>query len=113
VEQISRDARALRHPIQPESPAGPIDMVAADFGINRGMELDARHLGAGEQAADMDVVDDVAGHAAERAAQTADNAGLFAVRDGVVSDNVTADRGLIPAVTQSTFNGVVVCAGGC
>ena len=55
------------------------------------MELDARHLGAGEQPSDVDIVDGVAGDGAERASQAADDAGLFAVRDRVVADDVVAD----------------------
>ena len=45
------------------------------------MELDAGHLGAGEQPPDVDVVDGVAGDGAEGGAQAADDARLLAVGD--------------------------------
>ena len=48
VEQVLRDARALRHPIEPETTRGAVDVVAADLGVNGGVELDARHLRAGK-----------------------------------------------------------------
>ena len=91
VEEVARDARALRHPVQPEPAAGPVDVVVDDLDIDGGVELDARHLGAREQPPDMDVVDRVAGDRAERRAQAADDARLLAVRDGVVADDVVAD----------------------
>ena len=65
VEQVSRDARALRHPIEPQPARRAVDVVAADFGVNRAVELDARHLRAGEQPAHMNVMDGVAGNDAE------------------------------------------------
>ena len=76
----------------------PVDVVVADLHIDGGVELDARHLGAREQPADVDVVDGVAGDDAERRAQAADDARLLAMRDGVVADDVVADGLLVPAV---------------
>src|ERR1019366_2406672 len=91
VEEVPRDARALRHPVQPEAPIGVIDVVPADLNVNGAVKLDARHLRAAEQLTDMDVMYGVARDGAERSAQAADNPGLLAVRDGVVADNVVAD----------------------
>src|ERR1044071_3917417 len=31
VEKIGGNARTLRHPVQPKSPAGAVNMIAADF----------------------------------------------------------------------------------
>ena len=66
-------------------------MVAANHRVDGGVEFDAGHFRAGEQPADMDVMDGVAGDGAERRAQTADDAGLLAVGDRVVADDVVAD----------------------
>ena len=111
VEQVSRDARALRHPVQPESAAGPVDVVAADLDINGAVELDARHLRAREQPPDVDVVDGVAGDDAEGGAQAADDARLFAVGDGVVADDVVADGFLVPAVCEGALDRLDVALG--
>ena len=91
VEEVCGDARALRHPVQPEAADGAVDVVPADLHVNGAVEFDARHLRAAEQLADMNVMDGVAGDGAERRAQAADDSGLLAVRNGVVADDVVAD----------------------
>ena len=106
VEEVSRDARALGHPVQPQSAAGAVDVVVADLDVDGGVELDARHLGAGEQLPDVDVVDGVAGDGAERGAQAADDARLLAMGDRVVADDVVADGLLVPAVLQGALDGL-------
>lgn len=113
MEQIPRDVCTLRHPIQPKTQAGPVDVVAADRGVNGGMELDARHLRTGKQASNVDVVDGVAGDGAEGRAQAANDARLFAVRDGVVADNMVADIFPRPRDGKSTgtFDGFDVALG--
>ena len=82
------------------APAGAVDVVVADLGVDRGVNLDAGHLGAGEQPPDVDVVDVVAGDRAEDRAQAADDARLLAVGDVVVPHDVVADVLLGPAVLQ-------------
>ena len=47
--------------------------------VDGGVELDARHLCAGEQSPHVDVVDDIAADGAECRAEAADEAGLFAM----------------------------------
>ena len=68
VIEVPRNPRALRHPVQPGSQRGAIDVVPADFDVDGAVEFDACPLGAREQPADMDVVDSVAGDGAERRA---------------------------------------------
>ena len=41
VEEIVRDARALRHPVQPQPQAGPVDVVPGDLNINGAVKFDA------------------------------------------------------------------------
>ncbi|MEI6785244.1 MAG: hypothetical protein WCQ21_30465, partial [Verrucomicrobiota bacterium] len=72
------------------------------------MEPDVGHFRAAEELVEMDVVNDVAGDGAEGAAETADDAGLAAVMDVIVADQVTADGGLVPAVGQRTADVVSV-----
>src|ERR1035437_6069763 len=91
MEEVAGYLRALRHPVQPEPQAGPVDVVVGDDRINGGVELDTGHLGPGEEPADVDVVDGVAGDGAERGAEAADDARLLAVRNGVVADAVVAN----------------------
>ena len=79
MEEVPRYPGALRHPVQPEPEAGSVDVVMGDDRINGGVELDAGHLRPGEEAADVDVVNRVAGNRAERGAQAADDTGLLAV----------------------------------
>ena len=89
-------------------------MVVGDDGIDGGVELDAGHLGAGEEPADVDVVDGVAGDGAEGGAEAADDAGLLAVRDGVVADDVVAD--VLPGpgdrMRMGALDGLDVALGG-
>jgi hypothetical protein len=80
--------------------------------VNGGVELDAGHLGAGEEAADVDVVDRVAGDGAERGAEAADDARLLAVRDGVVADDMVADVLLGSSRSQGALDGLDVALGG-
>ena len=68
-----------------------IDVIAADLGVNRGVDLDTGHLGAGKQPPDMDVVDNIASDRAEHGAHTADQARLFAVGDVIVAHDMMSD----------------------
>ena len=92
--------------------AAAIDVVAADLNINGAVELDAGHLRAAEQLPHVDVMDGVAGDGAEGGAETADDAGLFAMRNVVVADEVAADGLLVPAVGQGALDGLDVALGG-
>jgi hypothetical protein len=65
--EVAGHARALRHPVQPDAAVGVVDVVAGDEWCRWRVELDARHLGAVEELADVDVVDVVAGDGAEGA----------------------------------------------
>jgi hypothetical protein len=62
----------------------------------------------------MGVVDDVAFDGAERRAEAADDAGLFAVRDRVVADHVVADvlAGPGDGMGMGAFDGFDVALGG-
>ena len=86
-------------------------MVAADFDIDGGVELDARHLRSRKKLPDVDVMDGVAGDGAERGTQAADDARLLAVGDVVVADDVMADGLLVPAVLQGPVDGLDVALG--
>ena len=108
VQQIPGDPRALRHPVQPDAADGPVNVVVADYDIDRSVEFDSRHLGAGEQALHMDVMDGVAGDGAERTPHTAHDAGLFAMGDVVVADDMVADGFLIPGLLEGAFDGLDV-----
>ena len=112
VEQIAGHARALRHPIQPKPATGPVNVVPADLNVNGAVKLDAGHLRARKQFPDVNVVDGIAGDGAERSAQAADDARLFAMRDGVVANEVVADVFTGPAVGESTVDGFDVALGG-
>ncbi len=89
----------------------PIDVVAADLGVDGGMDLDAGHLRAGEQPSHVDVMNVVAGDPAEDRAQAADDARLLAMRDVVVAHDVVADVVLGPAVFQGPLDGLDVAFG--
>ena len=102
VQQVAGDLGALGHPVEPDAGdvAAAVDVVVADDDVDRAVELDAGHFRAAEELVDMDVVDLVAGDRAEGAADAADDAGLLAVVDVVVADEVAADGRLVPAVGQ-------------
>ena len=91
VEQISADARSLRHPIEPYTAVRVMDVIVIDQHIDGGVDLDPGHFGAREKLADVDLVDLVAADRAEYRAQAADDARLLAVEDLVVADDVRAD----------------------
>ena len=114
VEQVATDAGALGHPVQPDAGhiAAAVDVVAADERVDRAVELDAGHFRAAEKALHVDVVDVVAGDGAERTSHAAHDAGLFAMVDVVVADDVAADGGAVPAVFQGPPNALGVCVGG-
>ena len=103
---------ALRHPVKPKAAIGSIDVVVADFYIDCGMELDTGDFSAGKKLAHMNIVNGIAGDVAEDRAQAADDPCLFAVRDGVVAHNVTANRLPGPAELRSSFDGFDVALGG-
>ncbi|OPZ98342.1 MAG: hypothetical protein BWY71_01297 [Planctomycetes bacterium ADurb.Bin412] len=104
VQQIAGDACPLRHPVQPDAPAGTIDVVMADDGVNRPVYLDAGHLRPRKQLADMDIMDVVAGDGAEDRPHASHQAGLFAVGNVIVADDMMADVVLRPAPFQSPLN---------
>lgn len=56
-----------------------MDPVSLDQQIDRGVELDSRHLGAGKAALGVDLEDVIANDPAEAGPHAADDAGLFAV----------------------------------
>ncbi len=101
VQEIPRDPCALRHPVEPDSSNCLVNMIVHNLHVDRGMELDARHLGTREQPPDVDVVNGIPAHHAEHDSQATDNARLLAVRDGVVANDVVADRVLVPAVLRA------------
>jgi hypothetical protein len=61
-----------------------MDVIVADFGIDGGVKFDACHFGAREQLSDVNIVNGVAGDYAEDCSETAYDACLLAMRDGVV-----------------------------
>jgi len=56
------------------------------------VKLDASYLGTRKELTHVNVVDGVAGDDAEHWSQTADDAGLLAMRNRVVSNDMVADR---------------------
>ena len=111
MAEVVGDPRPLGHPVQPDSAAGPVDVVPADRGIDGPVEFDARHLGTREQLPDMDVMNGVAGDGAERRAQTSHNAHLFTVGDMVIAHHVMADGLLVPTILQAAFDGRDIALG--
>ena len=111
VEQVAGDARALRHPVHPQAAAGVVDAVVPDQHVDGGVELDAAHLRAGELPLGPDVVDVVVRDLAEDRAEAAGDAGLLAVEDGVVPDDVGADLLARPADLQRAHDHLVVVGG--
>ena len=61
VQQVASYPGALGHPIEPDAAGSSIDVVAADLGVDRSMNLDAGHLRTGEEPPHVDVMDGVAG----------------------------------------------------
>ncbi len=111
VQKVPAHTRALRHPVQPDTPARAVDVIAADLGVNRSVNLDAGHLGAREQLPDMDVVDDVACDGAEHRAHAPDDARLLAIRNMVVPYHMVTDVFLRPASFRCALDGLDVTLG--
>ena len=98
VQQILRDARALRLPVAPDAHGAVMDVVAANHHVNRRVQLDARDFRAAELLHVVDVVDVVVlNHGIDRA-HTSDDARLLAVVDVAAADDVAADVFLQPTV---------------
>ena len=97
VEEVPRDAGALRLPVQPGPERAVVDAVVADDDVDGRVELDAGDLVAVELALEGDVVDVVVLDRREHAAEVADDAVLAAVVDGVAADDVRADVLPVPA----------------
>ena len=55
------------------------NVVAADEGIDRTMDLDPAHFHTAKQSSHVDVMDLVAADCAENGSETADNSGLLAM----------------------------------
>ena len=105
MAEVVGDPRPLGHPVQPDSAAGPVDVVTADRGIDGSVEFDAGHLGTREELPDMNVMNDVAGDGAERRTQTSHDACLLAVGDMVVAYHVMTYGLLVPTILQTAFDG--------
>ena len=97
VEEVARDAGALRLPVEPGAERAVVDAVVADDDVDRGVQLDAGDLVAVELALERDVVDVVVLDRREHAAEVADDAVLAAVVDRVAADDVRADVLAVPA----------------
>ena len=110
VAQVADDLGALGHPVQPDgaSPSAAANQVVPDHHVDRGMELDRRHLGPGKKFVGVNVLENIALHRAEDAAQAAHDPRLPAVGNLVVPHKVASDGLPIPAVVQSALDGFVV-----
>ena len=97
VEEVPRDAGALRLPVQPGAERAVVDAVVADDDVDGRVQLDAADLVAVELALEGDVVDVVVLDRGEHAAEVADDAVLAAVVDRVAADDVRADVLAVPA----------------
>ncbi len=104
VEEVPRDARALGHPIEPEPSDRPVDVIAAISTSMAPWNLMPAISAPVKSSPDVDVVDGVAGDRAERRSETADDAGLLAMRDRVVADDVPAAGVLVPAVLEGALD---------
>ena len=104
MEEIGFDTGALRHPVEPDTSYIMIDMVVSDLHVNGPMQLDACHLRPGIALTDMNVVDAVVGYRAKDGPQAADNAGLAAIEDMIVANDMMTDGLSIPAVVEGTFD---------
>jgi hypothetical protein len=104
--------RALSHPVQPQATVGAINVIVADFNVDRGMELDSRHLRTREQAPDVNIVDSVAGDHAENWTQAANDSRLLAVGNCVSLNQVGTNGFLGPSDLRSPLNGLYITFGG-
>ena len=108
VQQILRDARALRLPVAPDAHGAVVDVVAANHHINRRVQLDAGDFRAAKLLHVVDVVDVVVlNHGIDRA-HTPDDARLLAVVDVAAADDVAADVFLQPTVILPAANRVAL-----
>ena len=87
-------------------------MIVTDFNIDRGMELDSRHLRTREQAADVNIVDSVAGDNAENWTQTANDPRLLAVGNCVSLNQVGTNGFLGPSDLSGPLDGLYITFGG-
>ena len=78
MKKIALDVCALRHPIEPKSACGPVDVIVPN-----------RHI---------------ARDPAKGATQTSHDASLLAMGDRIVADKVMADVRFVPSVQQRAFD---------
>jgi len=94
---------SLSHPVEPDPAGAAIHVVIADRAIDGRVDLYAGHLGAGEQAPHVNLVDRVIGDSTEDCAQAADNARLLAVGDVVPANDMMTDGLLVPSIGRSRW----------
>ena len=112
MTHIAGDAGALGHPIHPQCAHGAINMIAGNQGVNRRVKLDRRLLGSIKNRLHVDIVQNIVGDLAEDRPETADDARLSTMGNGVVAHDMTADALAIPSALQCALNGFDITAGG-
>lgn len=111
MQAVAGHTGTLRHPVQPYPvETRPIDAIATDDCVDRGVQLDARHLVPSEEPVEINVMYDGPCHLTGNHPQSLLNTRLFAVRDVVVADDVTADGLTVPPISQGALNRPVVGA---
>ena len=114
VKEVSRDAHALAHPVDPDAAPvlAPVNVIVGDEGVHRAVQLDAGGFAAAVLVVLPDLVDFIAANLRERAPQASDDARLPAMLDVVVPDQVVAD---VPALPSEFFhrdgNGAAIVLG--
>ena len=106
VEKVLGDPGALGLPVQPQTAGAVVDVIAADDGINSGMELDAADFGTIQLLLIIDVVNVIVLNQGEGTAEMAYDARLAAVMDVAVPYDVGADGLLVPTFVDGTADDV-------
>ena len=105
---VADDARALRHPVEPDAAdvAAVVDAAVGDREIDRRVDLDAGHLRAAVGLLPVAVRDVAVVDGGEHRAERAADAGLSAVRDAAAAHEVAAHA--VEAVGDAAQDRVVV-----
>ena len=106
MQQIARDAGALRLPVAPDAHGAVMDVVAAERDVDRRMEFYAGDLGSTELLHVVDVVDMVVFDRAEHTAHAAYYAGLLTMMYMTATDYVVAYILLEPTVILAAADGI-------
>ena len=114
VKEVSGDAHALAHPVDPDATPvlAAVNVVIGDQGVHGAVQLDASCFTPTVFMVLPNLVDFIAANLRERAPQASDDARLPAMLDVVVADQVVADVPALPTeFLHSDGNGAAIVLG--